>query len=236
MFRCSSTPVLFFLRSSRTSGASFETKHAFFRYGILDYIRRLSYSPVEVEIDTTREGDRLRIFGVFQGNRHKLCEFIAEKQQIEEQEMLYIHWLNLQNPRAQFSNKRPQLPGQEAPGLGLAKEASALITQLAERLRFAGVAFQPAWFHIAYAMRRKFTFLDPNSQGLFEALVRDLSSQMSLLKLTNAISDGHVLCNGETYTWKSGVMVSWAKRPKSTTKQLLKKERIITLLCWGKMK
>ncbi len=46
---------------------------------------------------------------------------------------------------------------------------------MAERLKLAGVAFRPMWYHLAMQSRARFRFVDPLRQGRFEALVRDLA-------------------------------------------------------------
>src|SRR5205823_6058723 len=61
------------------------------------------------------------------------------------------------------------LPGQDTPGLGLAREIGELLARIASRLGLEGVAFRPAWYHTAYAARHYFHFADPARQGRFEA-------------------------------------------------------------------
>lgn len=186
----------------------YSIEYSLFRYGILDTIRRLGYDPLTIKIDTANEGDRFRLFGQSGEKEHILVELVAEKRHIVGELMLYVHWLNLRNPKASFSENRPKLPGQDTPGLGLALEASELLKLMAQRLHLAGVALQPAWFHIAFALRRQFQFVDPTRQGRFLALIRDLS-HISLLEATLAIDQGRVLCNEQPYSWESGIMASW---------------------------
>ena len=125
-------------------------------------------------------------------------------------EVLYVHWLSLRNPRAQFSEKRPRLPGQEVPGLGLARETATMLARMAIRLGLGGVVYRPAHFHTAYPARYEFQFVDPERQGRFEALVRDLGD-LPLVEATQAISDGRVLMNGQPYQWEADEMAYWLR-------------------------
>jgi hypothetical protein len=125
-------------------------------------------------------------------------------------EILFIHWLSLRNPLARFSDRRPQLPGQEVPGLGLAREAGTLLARIAIRLGLSGVAFRPSHFHLAYTARHDFEFVDPARQGRFEAMVRDLSA-LPLLDATHAVAEGRIRLNGNPYVWEADEMAIWLR-------------------------
>jgi acetoin utilization deacetylase AcuC-like enzyme len=125
-------------------------------------------------------------------------------------EVLYIHWMSLRNPRAQFSERRPRLPGQEVPGLGLAREAGSMMARMAVRLGLAGVVIRPAHYHMAYAARHEFAFVDPRRQGRFQALLRDLRGH-TLLETTTAMSEGRVLIDGAPYAWEADEMAYWLR-------------------------
>jgi len=183
-------------------------EYALYKYGIIGYLKRLGYGPIKISLNRGNNGHRLRVFGEPRGEKYLIVELVLEKQRVEGVEILYIHWLNLRNPKARFSEQRPQLPGQDTPGLGLAKETSELIYRISERLNLKGIAFRPAWYHIAYAMRRRFQFVDPIRQGRFEALQRDFR-HIPLLELTVAISEQRVQMNGEPYFWESKMMAFW---------------------------
>jgi hypothetical protein len=117
----------------------------------------------------------------------------------------------LQNPRARFNDRRPQLPGQDAPGLGLAREIGWALARIARRLGLDGVAYRPAWFHTAYSGRYHFVFANPVHQGRFEAIQRDLKD-VSLIDVTRAAAEGRLRINGEPYTWEAEEMVFWLSR------------------------
>jgi len=135
---------------------------------------------------------------------------VLEKRRCLGAPVLYIHWLSLRNPRAQFSERRPRLPGQEAPGLGLARESGTMLALMSLRLGLAGVVFRPAHYHSAYTARHHFTFVDPLRQGRFEALVRDLAGR-PLLEATTLVAQGRVLMDGQPYAWEADEMVYWLR-------------------------
>jgi len=116
--------------------------------------------------------------------------------------------MTLRNPKAQFSDCRPQLPGQETPGLGLAREAGETLIRIARRVGLNAVVFRPAWYHMAYAARYHFRYIDPRRQGRFEAILRDLG-KLPLREVTLAFAQGRVLMNGVAYTWEADEMANW---------------------------
>jgi acetoin utilization deacetylase AcuC-like enzyme len=185
-------------------------EHALFRYGIYEPLERMGYRQFRVAFDSAGLGERVRVFGTAEGVEHLLVELILERRRVLGAEVLFVHWLSLRNPRAQFSPLRPRLPGQEVPGLGLAHEAGTMLARMAVRLGLGGVVFRPAHYHTAYAARREFAFVDPERQGRFEALVRDLAG-VPLLEATNAVAEGRVLLDGRPYAWEADEMAYWLR-------------------------
>jgi hypothetical protein len=186
-------------------------EHALYRYGILDHLRRLGYSGFRVELGGSDGGDRMRLFGHAGSHEHVLLELVAERRRIQGRDVLYVHWLSLRDPRAQFSAARPRLPGQQVPGLGIAREIGELLAVVARRLQLAAVAFRPAYLHTAYSARHAFAFVDPHRQGRFEALVRDVSA-LPLRDATEAVAEGRVRLDGAPYVWEADEMVYWLDR------------------------
>jgi hypothetical protein len=150
----------------------------------------------------------MRLMGEADGSSHVLVELVAERQTVKQLPVLFVQWLSLRNPRAKFSEVQPALPGQDVPGLGLAKEAIWVLALMAKRLGLLGVAFRPSQYHMAYMVRHVAKFEDPTLQRNFEALQRDLG-QSPLLELTHAIEGGRVTLDGEPYRWEPGAMVAW---------------------------
>jgi acetoin utilization deacetylase AcuC-like enzyme len=185
-------------------------EHALFRFGVFEQLERLGYRHFRVAFDDTGLGERLRVYGESENQEHVLVEVVLERKRVKGVEVLYVHWLSLRHPRAQFSERRPRLPGQEVPGLGMAREAGAMLARMAIRLGLGGVVYRPAWVHTAFAARHEFVFVDPRRQGRFEALLRDLGD-VPLLELTQAAAEGRVHMNGEPYVWETDEMVYWLR-------------------------
>jgi acetoin utilization deacetylase AcuC-like enzyme len=183
-------------------------KYALSHYGILPHIRRLGYERLEVSIDKVALGEVVRLHGDAGGQRYMLFESVLERRRVFDKNVLYVHWMTLRDPKARFSGHRPQLPGQDAPGLGLAQEIGWALARIARRLCLDGVAYRPAWFHTAYSGRYHFEFVDAARQGRFDAAMRDLRDT-PLLEVTHAAADGRLRMNGEPYTWEADEMVFW---------------------------
>lgn len=198
-------------------------EYALSHYGLLPHLRRLGYGNFRVVVEPGGLGDAIRLFGTAAGKEHILIECVLEKRRIADADVLYVHWLTLRNPRARFSARRPQLPGQENPGLGLAREMGWVFLRIARRLGLDGVVYRPAWFHTAYTGRYHFVFVDPARQGRFEAMLRDLA-HVPLLEVTKAASEGRLLMNGEPYTWEADEMIFWIG-PSRLDDQLVEAER-----------
>ncbi|MFP2912536.1 histone deacetylase [Pyxidicoccus sp. 3LFB2] len=198
-------------------------EYTLFRYGLLSHVERLGYSRLRVEVGSTGAGDRLKVLGRTGGQEHLLVDCVLERRPVAGEPFLFVNWLSLRHPRARFSERRPQLPGQDVPGLGLSREATEMLLLMAKRLALAGVAFRPMWFHLAALARFRFRFADPVRQGRFEAMVRDLAPH-PMLEMTRAVVDGRVLLNGEPYRWEPDDMVSRLE-PAAADVELIAAER-----------
>lgn len=184
------------------------------KYRVLPLVRRLGFENLHVVIDRAGAYDRARLLGrdSTTGGNVVLVELEVERRRVGDGTFLFVNWLSLRNPRARFSGVRPQLPGQEVPGLGLAKEMTHLLTLMAHRLLLDGVAFRPSWFHMAWAARQSARFVNSGRQGRFEALCRDVRG-ISLLDATRAVAEGRMLLNGHPYAWEADEMVRWLHPP-----------------------
>jgi acetoin utilization deacetylase AcuC-like enzyme len=185
-------------------------EYALEKYRVLPILRRLGFHNLHVVFDRVSPYERARLVGTDSttGKEHGLIELEVDRRTLGEGTFLFVNWLSLRNPRARFSALRPQLPGQEVPGLGLAREMTQFLTLMAKRLQLDGVAFRPSWYHMAWAARHDARFIDSARQGRFEALVRDLK-KVPLLEATRALASGKVLLNGLPYLWEADEMVRW---------------------------
>jgi len=200
-------------------------EYALQRFGILDQLRRLGYDHFRVEFARQHPGERIRVYGESEDKEHVLVELVLERKRVLGHPVLYVHWLSLMHPRAQFSLLRPRLPGQDVPGLGLARETGEMLALMALRLGLTGVVYRPAHYHTAYAGRHHFSFVDATRQGRFEALIRDLGP-VPLLDATRAVDGGRVKLDGKPYAWEPDEMVLWLREhPEERGEVALERER-----------
>lgn len=178
------------------------------RYGVLPQLARLGYGRLRVAIEEHGTGDALRLYGRAADAEHLLLEAVLARDTVAEQSVLYVNWMTLRHPLASFHDDRPRLPGQEVPGLGMAREAGHLLARMAERLDLKGVAFRPASFHVAYAARSHFRFADAARQGQFLALI-DHFGDLPLLRASCLVDAGEVAQDGSRYAWQADLMVHW---------------------------
>ncbi len=182
-------------------------EHAFYQYGLLEHIERLGYRAFRVDVERLNDGDRLRLYGTNKHTEYLLIEAVLDRIKDPDGVYLFVNWLTLRHPAAMFSEGRPQLPNQEVPGLGLAREAGELLAVMAGRLELAGVALRPAALHVAYTARHDFSFVDPEREGRFEKLLQDLG-HVPLTELTRALDADLVTLDGKPYRWEPSLMVS----------------------------
>lgn len=180
---------------------------AFERYGFFQLLREKGFDP-RIAADLTHPDEhRLRFFDGSVSPDNLLIELAVGFRDLRlpsgtRCRMLFINWLLMQNPRANFSPQRPPLPGQEHPGLGLFPHFGYLLRLMALRLDCDGLLNHPTGFHNAALYGRFFHFVEPLVEGRFRALERDLEG-LSLAAATAAVNGGRVLDGeGRVFVWE----------------------------------
>jgi hypothetical protein len=152
------------------------------RYGFMDALLTRGIEKPRLALHRHAEGyDILRIFEA--RSEHPLVELVAQLGEISSEaagpidargrKFLKVRWLRMQNPHARPAPGHPLLPGQDYPGLGLGREMMALLQMICVRLDLDGVVELPERLHNAALYFRRFRFIDPDTQGLLTAILRD---------------------------------------------------------------
>jgi len=158
------------------------------RFGLDRHARHLGIRHLTVAIDTKDPyRHRLTIYdGHHQHKDHIVMDFVAKYQHLVPRDMdaefefthqlkvLMVEWLLLQNPRAEFTERRPALPGQSHPGLGLGDQLMALFTLMGRHLQVDGIINVPEYFHTGLIFSKRFVFLSPHIQALVHQIAQDL--------------------------------------------------------------
>jgi acetoin utilization deacetylase AcuC-like enzyme len=170
------------------------------RYGFLDRLRERGFTDLRVDVDPRdRTGERISVSGRRgQGPRAILVDLVVRRITRPAPDhlaadpplaLLFVEWLQLQDPTSDFSLRRPPLPGQEHPGLGLSRETMELLYQACRRLELDGIAFHPSRYHIAVLGAPHCSFLDPVQQGRFDAL-REVLAGLELGAASRLLDEG----------------------------------------------
>jgi acetoin utilization deacetylase AcuC-like enzyme len=174
------------------------------RSGILAQLRSKGFRALRVELDARDGlGHTLRVV-CEDAPEDLLMELRAERSRraVPEMEVVAVEWLLLQNPRAGFSDRRPRLPGQQHPGLGLLRDIMGWLVVVCERHGLDGIFFTTVHYHLAAQSRSLVRFLHAADEGrlrAFEAALRGLS----LAEAAAAVTEGRVIddATGEPVKW-----------------------------------
>jgi acetoin utilization deacetylase AcuC-like enzyme len=174
-------------------------------FGLLPQIRARGFRRLRVELGGTEGDDTLRVLCEDRSPEELLLELRTSRNRGAAPgfELVRIEWLLLQNPREEFSTRRPRLPGQNHPGLGVLKEVLGWLMLVCEQQRLDGVLFVAAHYHIAAQSRRLVRPLEPREEGRMRCLVSALAG-LSLPEAAAAVAEGRVVdaATGEPVRWE----------------------------------
>jgi len=168
------------------------------RAGVLPQLRARGFRTLRVELDAREgPGHTLRILSEDRPGE-LLVELRAERSRsaVPGMEVISLEWLLLQNPREPFTERRPRLPGQQHPGLGLLRDFMGWLVVLCEAHGLDGVFFVAAHYHIAMQSRRLVRPLRPADEARLRAMARALEG-VPLPQGTSAV-DGRRLVDAAT--------------------------------------
>ena len=191
------------------------------RTGILAALRDRGFPTPTVEVvGGSGVPPTVRVFGDAD-HTQLVLEFrvVRNRTIIPDQEVLSVEWLLLQNPTAEFDDRRPRLPGQEHPGLGLLGLVAGLLIAMADALKLSAVVFMPANYYIAVLSQHHLRFADPEAQGRFESLYQALG-HLSLSEASRALEQGRV------HDSKTDLPVRWEPSPMATPQGEVMRRRL----------
>jgi hypothetical protein len=122
----------------------------------------------------------------------------------ERLNILNVRWIALQDPLGEFSERRPRLPGQRFPGTGMGHEVYETLIVEATRSGRDGIVNIPEHFHNAF-LYKGFQFLNPDREGWFRKLQRDLAADIDekgLAAVSWALYLGFLRCDGQPVRWE----------------------------------
>lgn len=163
------------------------------RYGVLDDVRSRGFKRLELELRLDDpEEQMLRIYSKLPRCDEPLLELVVSRGVLHFQDeladrlgrayatVLSVQWLLMQNPLATFEAERLPLPGQNRPGLGVGEQVMEILRNTCRRLKLGGLVTTPAHFHNAAMYGVTFRYIDPNAEGAFRALEREVLPQVGL--------------------------------------------------------
>lgn len=190
--------------------------HALEEYGILQALRDKGYRDLRPAFDLSDPFEH--VFRVYDGEQqqrdHLLVEMALRPGTIElpveapgseatRFPALVVLWLCMQDPRGEFSARKPPMPEQAYPGLGIGREMLEILVLIAERLGKKALVNRPMHLHNARYYHHKFRFLDPRMEGRLAAILRDTEG----VSLADASWAMHLDClldatTGEPVRWE----------------------------------
>lgn len=175
--------------------------------GYLATLRQMGFEGLRVQVDSGAGTDRLWVTARVRGKDQIVVDLTASIRLVERWRTLFMEWLELRDPRVSFSEERLPLPGQSAPGLGLAQETVQLMVRAAERLGLDGVSLIAAHYHVALIAQGRFLVRDPVQRGRLRALTAFLADVPMLEASQMLAGAGLATEDGEMVRWEPMEMV-----------------------------
>jgi hypothetical protein len=174
------------------------------RSGILALLRSKGFRALRVELDIRNGAAHTLRVVCDEGPEELLLELRAGRSRsaVPDMEVIFVEWLLLQNPRAEFSARRPQLTGQQHPGLGLLRDIMSWLVVVCERHGLDGIYFITSHYHLAAQSRSLMRLLRAEDEGRVRTFEEALKG-LPLPEATAAVTGGRVIdgTTGEAAEW-----------------------------------
>lgn len=191
-------------------------EYAFKKYGIFETLNNIGFNNLSIKIDYLDfSRNKLSLYFDQIDSEHLLTEIILKREYKDidlfefhkHYEFLFVEWLYSQNPKIDFSENKPKLPGQKYPGLHTGKIILELLIMTSKRLKLSGIINIPQYFHNAQIYSKRFSIYDPFIEGKRKAIERDLLSQYTLSKVSWSIEENKVYENGKLFHWEPTLQI-----------------------------
>jgi hypothetical protein len=174
------------------------------RAGVLPQLRARGFRTLRVDLGSREApGHTLRVFSE-DAPKELLVELRADRNRsaVPGMEVISVEWLLLQNPREPFSPRRPRLPGQQHPGLGLLRDFMGWLVVVCEAHQLDGVFFVAAHYHVAMQSRRLVRPLQPEDEARLVAMAQALEG-VPLPEATSLVEAGRLVdaATGQPAEW-----------------------------------
>jgi hypothetical protein len=196
--------------------------HGLEAYGIKAVLSRLGLSSYTVHL-TSPDHFTHRMQVLLEGyedSEHRLIDLSITVKRSSSQsvlgsevkdidiDMLQIEWLGMQNPLESFSRRRPPLPGQAYPGLGIGYTMHNIILLMARRTRRDGTLATPERFHLAALYSRYgYRFVDRGRQKQLESITQ-ATGHLPICIVAWAAERGMLCLAGEPWRYTPGLMIA----------------------------
>ena len=191
------------------------------KFRIIDELAKKGLTDITTEVDTSdTHTHKMYVYNGEPNPANVVCELVAKIGPLNFDNamlktypkrfmsFLQVEWLLLQNPKTRFTEKKPRLPGQSYPGLGLGRNMMILLILMAKNLRLNAIVNKPHFFHTAFFFTKKFIFVNPYKQSEVEALSRDLLKKYSVYDIAWASNfEAIIKNNGEYFTWEPEFLI-----------------------------
>jgi hypothetical protein len=190
-------------------------KLALEKYGLYAELKNRGFGNVQTIIDTSDPyKHKIAVYHEAKRQENLLIELVVRKTFFKLNmpfqhkhngkffQSLTIDWLSMQNPLGDFTVRRPRLPGQKHPGLGMSIIAVELLMITCWRLKLAALVNFPSHYHNAFLYSKIFFYLDPVAQAKYLAIKKAFKA-FPLDKLSWGIDWGCVKeeTSNEVFTW-----------------------------------
>jgi hypothetical protein len=190
------------------------------KFGFFNHLEHVGLHNPTIKLDTNDAfKHKIRVVHKLNDKIYLSCEIVMRRstfrtpslngKKYPSADLIVVEWFLLQNPLKYFTRRRPQLPGQEFPGLGIASIIFELFYWLSKRLRADGVVLIPNYLHTGIFYGRRFVFINPKKQGVLAAMDNLLNTTTNLTQLSWACSEGQLIDinANDVFIWKPSPMI-----------------------------